>query len=186
MGAQIESAESEFLGELKQGFERAIDLRKNLDNKSNTMITIAGAISTLLLAIATFLITKIQSPEWIYNTSIAILFIGLILAVVSITFFVKSFSLKKYYYVIGPKKFFENGKYNEKLVEQFTTASKEDFTRHLIEEYLKGIKNFYELNSKKADDIKWGQILLVSSISSVGLLLAFVLLSTIFGPTKII
>lgn len=177
MVAQVERADSDFLGELKEQFQRAIDLRTNLDTKANTMISIAGAISTLLLAIATFLITKIRPLEDVYLAAIGILCIGIIFAVASIVFFVKSYSIKQYEYPVGASAFFPNGKYVEAKVDRFRNASKEAFTKRLIEDYLFSIKNFLELNTQKAGNIKLGQICLVTSIASVGVLLAFILLS---------
>jgi hypothetical protein len=181
MGTQVESAGLEFLAELKQQFERAIDLRKNLDTKASTMITIAGAISTLLLSIATFLITKIHPLDYVYLWSIAIFSVGVISAVISIIFFFRSYSIKKYYYPMGPKQFFKNGEFIEENIDEFRFASKEKFTKHLIKEYLKGIKNFSEWNSKKAGYIRSGQISLISSIGLVGILVAFILISTALG-----
>jgi hypothetical protein len=134
-------SESDFLNELKTQFERDVDLRKNLDNKANTMITISGSISTLLLAIATFLITKIHPTQGIFFGSIIILGLGIIFSIISISFFVKSYSLRKYRYVMGSEIFFKNGKYDEAKIDRFRNASKEMFARHLIKEYLASIDN---------------------------------------------
>lgn len=181
MGAQVESAELDFLAELKQQFERAIDLRKNLDNKANTMITIAGAISTLLLAIATFLITKIEPTNEVYLGAIGIFSAGLILAIFSMIYFIKSYMVKDYYHPIEPSHFFENGEYIQEKVDEFRDAKPHVFVKHMIKEYLESLRNFQELNSKKANDIKWGQILLVACTGSVGILLGFILISTALG-----
>jgi predicted nucleic acid-binding Zn-ribbon protein len=45
------TAEDEFLAELKSQFDKDIDLRKTIENKANTMITVASGVSTLLIAI---------------------------------------------------------------------------------------------------------------------------------------
>ena len=49
------TVEEGFLNELKSQFDKEMELRKNLDTKANTMITVASSVSTLLIAIGTFL-----------------------------------------------------------------------------------------------------------------------------------
>jgi hypothetical protein len=53
-----------------------MELRKNLDTKANTMITVASGVSTLLIAIGTFLISRIMEKGVFYGVSILILGIG--------------------------------------------------------------------------------------------------------------
>ena len=48
------TVEEGFLNELKSQFDKEIELRKNLDTKANTMITVASDVSTLLIAIGAF------------------------------------------------------------------------------------------------------------------------------------
>ncbi|HZD34892.1 MAG TPA: hypothetical protein VE130_06775, partial [Nitrososphaeraceae archaeon] len=162
MGTQVESAELEFLKELKQQFERAVDLRKNLDTKANTMITIAGAISTLLLAIATFLITKINPADGIPTWPIAIFSLGIISAIMAISFFIRSYSIKKYYHPMGAKYFFNKDELLEENIDRFRNYPKEKFAGYLIKEYLKAIKSFSEKNSSKSRNIRVGQVCLLS------------------------
>jgi hypothetical protein len=85
-------AEDDFLAELKSQFEKEIDLRKTLDSKANTMITVASGISTLLIAIGTFLISRIVDKNAYYGISIAILAIGIVLAIIGIWFFIQSYA----------------------------------------------------------------------------------------------
>jgi hypothetical protein len=54
-----DGTEDAFLSELKSHFEKVIDLRKNLDGKANTMITIASSLITINIAIGTFLLSRI-------------------------------------------------------------------------------------------------------------------------------
>jgi hypothetical protein len=77
-------AEADFLAELKSQFDKDIDLRKTLDNKANTMITVISGIITLLIAIGTFLISRIVEKNIVYDISIGILASGVVLATVSI------------------------------------------------------------------------------------------------------
>jgi hypothetical protein len=74
MAAEVENAKNRteeiFLSELKSQFEKLIDLKKSIDNKANTMITIAGSIVTLNVVAGTFLITRIVEKIRIFNCSI--------------------------------------------------------------------------------------------------------------------
>jgi amino acid permease len=64
--SEDENANNTLYEEIKKQFERYEELRKGLDNKANTMITISTAISTLFIAIGTFLISKIDPKNEIY------------------------------------------------------------------------------------------------------------------------
>ena len=54
---EVSNTESEFLIELRNQFDREEDIRKSLDKKSSTMITMSSAIFTILSATGTFIIT---------------------------------------------------------------------------------------------------------------------------------
>jgi|ERR1700730_14332141 len=130
--SKADNAEEHFLNELKSQFEKEIDLRKNLDTKANTMITVASGISTLLIAIGTFLITRIVDKNVFYGISIGILAGGIVLTVIGIWFFIKSYSVRKYKYPIGHEHFFdENGMYKKKLVADVRNLPKKEFNDRL-------------------------------------------------------
>lgn len=100
-------AEADFLAELKSQFDKDIDLRKTLDNKANSMITVISGITTLLIAIGTFLISRIVEKNIVYDRSIGILAWGVVLATVSIFYFIQSYSLRSYKYAVGHEYFFD-------------------------------------------------------------------------------
>jgi hypothetical protein len=95
------------LAELKSQFDKDIDLRKTLDNKANTIITVISGITTLLIAIGTFLISRIVEKNIVYDISIGILALGVVLATVSIWYFIQSYSLRSYKYAVGHEYFFD-------------------------------------------------------------------------------
>jgi hypothetical protein len=169
-------AEDVFLDELKSQFEKEIDVRKTLDTKANTMITTASAISTLVIAIGTFLISRIADKNF-YYTSIEVLAVGIILAVVSVSFFIWSYSVRKYRYPLVSDHFFRNGEYNEKIVEAVRKLSRREFNDKMFQGYLKGIKSSERSNKRKANGIKIGQIFLVLTIIDIAVLVAFILAS---------
>jgi hypothetical protein len=185
--SEDENAKNTLFDEIKKQFDRYEELKKGLDNKANTMITISTAISTLFIAVGTFLISKIDPKNEIFFGSIAILSLGLILLTLAISYFIRSYSLKEYYYAFTHRLFFDDDeKYNKKFANKVQMLSKTEFIELMIKQYLKGLKSFYEQNDKKAHDIIKGQILLLSSVSLVGILLGFILISLGVHLIKII
>ena len=71
--SEDEKEENIFFDEIKKQFDRYEELKKGLDSKANTMITISTAISTLFIAIGTFLISKIIPKNEIFFGSILII-----------------------------------------------------------------------------------------------------------------
>ena len=120
-GGDKKTVEESFLSELKSQFDKEIDLRKNLDAKANTMITVASGVSTLLIAIGTFLVSRILQQNvygiYVYGISIAILGVGIVLAVLGIAFFIQAYSLRDYRYPMGHEWFFPQGEYKKERVD---------------------------------------------------------------------
>jgi tetrahydromethanopterin S-methyltransferase subunit B len=180
-------AEDDFLAELKSQFEKEIDIRKTLDNKANTMITVTSGISTLLIAIGTFLISRIVDKNMYYGISIGILTIGLVLAIIGIWFFIRSYSVRRYKYAIGTEYFFDEstGEYKKDHVEKIRNLSKKEFKSRLIKGYLESIKRSAELNLQKGNAIKTGQKFMTFTIISVAILVACVLALMGAGTIKL-
>ena len=177
LSSETNTAEDDFLTELKSQFQNEIDLRKTLDSKANTMITISSGISTLLIAIGTFLVSRIVDKNIYYGVSIAILATGIISAVIAILFFIQSYAIRKYKYPMGAVSFFRDGEYDKKSVENVRNLSKREFNDKMISGYLKSIKNSGEQNKKRAEKIMNGQICLIIAIATVGCLIGFILIS---------
>lgn len=170
-------SEVEFLGELKSQFERDIDLRKTLDSKTNTMITMSSSIVTILIAIGTFLISKIEPKDgFYYYLAIGIFALGVTLATLCIILLTTSYFLRSYTYPMGHEKFFDNGTYKKEKADKYIHASKEKFTDLMIQEYLVSIKTYAEMNSKRAETIKKGQKFLIPAIISIAVLVGYVLI----------
>jgi hypothetical protein len=175
--SQKEIADIDFLNEIKKQFDRYEDLRKGLDNKANTMITISGAISTLLIAIGTFLISKIEPRNDFFFGAILIFSLGIIFSTLAIYFFIQSYSLKKYRYALTHHEFFDEKGYKEIDIDTFRMSSKTHFIKYMIKQYLKSLKNFDEQNIRKAEEIRNGQTLLLSAVITVSMLLIYILVS---------
>jgi hypothetical protein len=173
-------AEADFLAELKSQFDKDIDLRKTLDNKANTMITVVSGITTLLIAIGTFLISRIVEKNIVYDISIGILAWGVGLATVCIWYFVQSYSLRSYKYAVGHEYFFdEKGNYKEESVQTIRELPKKQFNDLLYKGYLESIKISATLN--KALGISKGQRFLTYTLLTTAILVGFVLLWTGVG-----
>jgi hypothetical protein len=194
--APEKESRSLFLTEIKEQFQRETDFKKTLDDKSSTMVTMASSVSTLLIAIGTFLITRIEPkasgfPESIFFDSIIILSVGIVFAIIAAYNFIRAYSLRSYLFPFAKKDFFykenENGEdeYKRKAMEDFRTADNASIERYIIQEYARCIVDFGSKNEQRSRNIVWGQRFLMVSIGSVGFLLALVLISAGFGIIKI-
>src|SRR5438093_2138904 len=102
------------LGKLKNQFDREIDLKKSLDNKINSLITIAGSIITLNIAIGTFLISKLQwADSNYYYYPIILEAIGIGFSLVSMYFFISKFGVKTYTYPFGHEQFYDGKEFSK-------------------------------------------------------------------------
>src|SRR5437899_12623536 len=109
--------ENDFPDEIRSQFQREIDLRVNLDNKTNNLITMSASIITALIALGTLLVIKIDPKTTIFPWSIGIFVIGVIIASLAIFFFIKAYSIRKYRYPMGYEAFFdESGNYRKDTV----------------------------------------------------------------------
>ena len=172
----------EFLPELKHTFAEDLVLKNALDSKVINMITVAGTISALLIAIASFLVTNFNTDinGQYYSYGIVTVLIAIVVAVLSIGFFVKSYTIRNYRYPVGHDIFFEkNGKIKEEKVDKYLYYQKNKFDRLLVKEYLESIKQSAESNLNKAQYLKIGQILFLCSISVVVSLLIVTIIATL-------
>jgi hypothetical protein len=179
--SDTDNAESEFLDEIRYQFDRDEDIRKTLDKKSSTMITISSTIFTLLSIIGSFMINNptifARNPLDInynnFSNLLDILIAGVIAAITSIILFVRSYAITKYHYPVGAKYFFKKDKNitTEEKINKFRYTSKKKFTEYMIEHYLDCIKDNSESNEKKALLIRIGHYLLTISICLFGILL---------------
>lgn len=181
-----ERAEKYFLNELRLQLERVIDLRKNVDSKTNNMITISGSIATLNIAIGTFLISRIQDYNLFYFGSILILGVGIILSVVGMWKFLSSYNLRDYHYPIGYDFFFKKDIYQKQRVEQVRNLPENEFNDRVFKGYLDSIKNDKEINLIKSNKLRKGQKYLVSSVLATGIQVAYILIMIGLGYIRLV
>ena len=180
---QVEGKSSkEFLDELKSQFDRDLEIRKNLDSKSTSMITMSSSVVTVLIGIGTFLVSHIVSLDTkvdVFGTSLWILVLGILSAMVCIILLIISYALRSYTFPMGHEQFYKKDKkdeYDHENIQKFRNASENEFTGLMIEEYLACIKDANKASSNKSRFIKWGQISFLVSIGFIALLLCYVLI----------
>jgi hypothetical protein len=149
------------------------------------MITVASGVSTLLIAIGTFLITRILEKNVYYDISIAILGIGIVLAVVGIWLFIRAYSLREYKYPMGHETFFHQGEYKKERVDRVRKLSTTEFSDRLYKGYLESIKASAEINKNRADSVRMGQKFLAFSIITIAVLVVFILVSMGIGVSRL-
>ncbi|MDQ3902761.1 MAG: hypothetical protein M3247_03775 [Thermoproteota archaeon] len=187
---------SVFFTEVKEQFQREIEFKKTLDDKSSTMVTMASSVSTLLIAIGTFLVTRIEPkvsvfPTSVFLDSIIILSIGIVFSILAAYYFIRAYSLRTYLFPLAKEEFFYTieknceRKYKQDAMEKFRTTDSDSVERYMIQEYARCIVDFGAKNEQRSISITWGQTWLIVSVVSVGLLLGFVLISTGLGIIKI-
>ena len=86
----------EMLAELKAQYIRDLDWNSAQDNKADKMITMSSALATLLIALGTFLVSRIESSSWVFIADIVTLFVGIILAASAIAFFINAFKIREF------------------------------------------------------------------------------------------
>lgn len=172
-----DQSSDEFLTEVRHQFERDLDLRKNLDSKSTDLITKCSTIITVLVSMGTFLITKIDPKNDIFYTSVFILSGGILLALISISFLIRAYALRTYRYPLGHEVFFKNGLYDLEMSETFRKTERQKFMKHIIKEYFESIKINSEVMSAKSKIMRKGQTVFYFAMSSVGVILIFILVT---------
>ena len=171
-------AEKSFLSELRMQFERQIDLRKNLDTKANSMITLATTIITINLAIAGFLVSRITDNFIVYYTSIGIFSLVVYFAINAIWKLVKVYEIKQYDYPIGYDYFFNGNEFDESMIQGVKNISESQYNDRMFKGYLNGIRSHEILNIEKVDGINEGQLWITRSLVTIGILIGFIL---VFG-----
>jgi ABC-type glycerol-3-phosphate transport system permease component len=163
---------------------RDLELKKTLDNKSNTMITMSSAIAALLIGLGTFILTRIIPSTPFYNIAIFSIIAGIILALIAISLFVRSYTLKSYRYPMGHENFFEDkgkGKYKKEIVDKWRNADIEEYNDRIIQEYWESIRNNADNNKRKGRELKYGQWLFFGLVLSISVLLISLLIGSLLG-----
>lgn len=165
------------IGELRHQFDREVELRKNLDSKINSLITMVGSIMTLNIAIGTFLISKLQWEDSnYYYFPIFLQVIGIIFSLVSMYFFISKFGIKTYTYPFGHEQFYEGKEYSQKKTNDLKSLPIDKFKDSQIMAYAKSINTSAQINDDRKDGIKWGQRFLAFTLIMISILVISILI----------
>ncbi len=161
-----------FLNELNKQNSREFDLKNSLENKSNSLITISGIVIPLLFAFGIFVIEKIDRNYSLFIVAVGLLSLIIILNVIAIIFAVLSAKIRNYEYPFLHFNFYDDtNKINVNAIKEYTDSEPDKFNELLIEEYLSCNKFNYEINQKKANYIKIGQLIFTISLVLVPILI---------------
>jgi hypothetical protein len=170
-----------FLEELKSQYARDLENKNQLDSKANNMVTMSSAISTLLIGIGTFLVSRLSSQTWVFSLGIVLLFIGVISSGIAIMFFlfslkIRSFAVpfdsrgyikldRNYKKQLKKKTSLEKWKFLEDKInvtgkngtEHYRNLEKDEFEKESIRLYLLSLFQNSDALWRKADFLRRGQ-----------------------------
>jgi len=169
--------DKEFFQELKDQFQREVDLKDKLDTKAAHLMTIAGTVTTLLLGMVVFVFGQINVDTNLIKISFALLIAGIICGGLSLFAAVLTHITKNYTYPIGEEVFYKNNQIDKETIKKFRESSDKKFYSAMIEEYLFSIKENSKENRKKSRTINGGHVTLLAAI----LITIFAIITLYFG-----
>lgn len=168
---------NEFLDELRNQFARLIESKSQLDNKAGAMITMSGMISTLLMGFGVFLLRSINHDFVLFFWLFAVLIIGIILVITTISLAVWSYKLRDQWYPIGSDLFFTCNKLDWKEINAYMKATDDDFQLRMIADYLDSIKDVEQHIEDKGRLIKLSQWFFLTGIFTIPLIVSMVIVA---------
>jgi len=156
--------DKEFFQELKDQFQREIDLKERLDTKASHLMTVAGTVITLLLGMIVLIFGQIDTETNFLKISFGLLIAGIVCAGLSLFAAVLTHITKNYTYPFGEEIFYKNNKLDENTIKLFRESSEKKFYTRMIEEYLFSIKENSKENRSKSNTINGGHITLLGGI----------------------
>ena len=162
-----------FFQELKDEYNAQFALSDALEGKSGQLITVGGIFIPLVFGFSSLLVGK-TGLDFNLALSLQILMvISLSLAVASIFFSVRALRIQFYRHSLLPHSFYtEDGKLNQREINQFGAQDVDDFYHEMIEEYLESNKYNLERNDKKARKIAIAESLFLIALAIVPALIA--------------
>lgn len=170
------TADTNFLQELKEQYDKEFDKKSWIENKSSYLITVAGLVVPLLFGFGTTLIEKIQVSYVFFWPISIIVMAGIVLNLLSVLYSVMSFRVMLYSFAMGHDIFYDNkGKPDTKTINDYKSLKPKEFEDKMIDVYLRCNKHNSEMNLKKAEYIQMSQWLFLAGIGiiPISLLLLF-------------
>lgn len=155
-------------------------------SKATSIISIAGAVSSLLFGFGTFLLTRMEPSYELVGVAMIILGVAVVLDAISVGLAFWASRIRKYQFVMTTtRKFFQQEQYttkeikqaknyNVKEIEKFMHMTHEEFNDMIIHDHLSCIKLNSETNRFKAKLIMAAQITFLTSLVLIPILLFIV------------
>ena len=174
------SSAKEFLDELASRSKDQEELKRSIDTKAMTKMTITATATSLLTGFAAGSIfdkkVVTETGELLGLLSGILLLAGLILGIVSILIFLYSSNPKHYYTTISLQRFFtNNNEIDRDLVRKYTSLHPEDFSEEMALSYLTTMKKNSESNKARMRTIFIGQLFFGGDVCAilVAIMMAF-------------
>jgi hypothetical protein len=170
-------SQQQFFQEVKEQFQRQLDIKDSLEGKANNLLTISGTVGTLLFGFGTFLIEKI-APQYPFILIITTFLVaGIIAIVVALLYAVYAFRLQAYLFPIHHRIFFPNNQLSNAIIGQFEAADVAEFYVTMINAYLNGIKMNSEKNDEKASRLKLSQYFFIAGVLTIPIIAGIILIA---------
>lgn len=138
---------------LKSEYDKDFELKERLDKKASNMVTMAGVVAAIFTSFSGFVLNEAEAPNaWLLGISITALLIELALLVKTMHASIMAIKIAKYTHVLIWSKFVHNDKLNYAEISKWKQASKTEFNRQIIEDYIDASRKNTQLNEDKA---KW-------------------------------
>lgn len=172
-----------FLTELKDQFNRNIELKERLDTKANNMIGMSGTIATLFMGFGVFLISDIVFTKNVILPIFAsvILIAEVLLTVCTIKHALDSYKLREYVHPIIFEPFYNGNEIRDDVLNQFQSATDSQIKEHFAKEYLKGIKSYQEQNEQQTHGINISQKMFVLAVVMIPIFSIIIILAKFFS-----
>ncbi len=168
-----------FLPELRNQFDRYVQLKERLDTKANNMIAMAGTIAVLFMGFGAFLLSYVEFTSNYGFPIIAsgALIIEVILTMITVKCALDSYKLREYIHPISFRTFYDGELPKSDVVEQFKDASDQEIEEHFINSYLTCIRSYQVQNDEQTSGINTAQRAFVGAVVMIPIFAVFILLT---------
>jgi len=168
-----------FLPELRNQFERYVQLKERLDTKANNMIAMAGTIAVLFMGFGAFLLSDVEITSNYGFPIIAAgaLVVEVILTMITIKCALDSYKLREYTHPITFQAFYDGEQPIPDVVNQFKDASDQEIEEHFINSYLTCIRSYQIQNVEQTSGINTAQRTFVGAVVMIPIFAVFILLT---------
>jgi len=162
------------LNELRLQFSRIMEVKEKLDNKTNSMMGIAGTMATLLGGFGVLLFDKLDL-NYVNTNYVAMFFISSIIAfVITIVFTILAHLLRNYSYPYDESTRIKDGNADRIWISKIGKLNEKQFLQNLIANYLECLNNNTKSNSAKTIFLTYSHYFFLAGIISMVILVIFI------------